>query len=51
MVSTLIDAILGQRLTVITLAVVLLVGSLYAFHGLNIEAYPGLMKKHFIQPP
>src|SRR5215467_1080964 len=40
MVSTLIDAILGQRLTVITLAVVLLVGGLYAFHGLNIEAYP-----------
>src|SRR5262244_207502 len=40
MVSTLIDAILGQRLTVITLAVVLLVGGLYAFHVLNIEAYP-----------
>src|SRR5262244_2065833 len=40
MVSTLIDAILGQRLTVITLAVVLLVGGLYAFRVLNIEAYP-----------
>ena len=40
MVSTLIDAILGQRLTVVALSVLLLVGGLYAFKALNIEAYP-----------
>jgi heavy metal efflux system protein len=40
MVSTLIDAILGQRLMVIFLSVLLLVGGLYAFKALNIEAYP-----------
>src|SRR5713226_87018 len=40
MVGKLIDAILGQRLTVITLSVLLLVGGLYAFRLLNIEAYP-----------
>src|SRR5262247_566190 len=40
MVSKLIDAILGQRLMVVFLSVVLLVGGLYAFKALNIEAYP-----------
>ena len=40
MVSKLIDAILGQRLMVVFLAVLLLVGGLYAFKALNIEAYP-----------
>src|SRR5919202_5498819 len=40
MVSKLIDAILGQRLMVVSLSVVLLVGGLYAFKTLNIEAYP-----------
>src|SRR5919198_4931479 len=40
MVSKLIDAILGQRLMVVFLSVVLLVGGLYAFKTLNIEAYP-----------
>src|SRR2546421_1021949 len=40
MVSKLIDAILGQRLMVVSLSVVLLVGGLYAFKALNIEAYP-----------
>ena len=40
MVSTLIDAILGQRLLVVTLSVLLLLVGLYAFRVLNIEAYP-----------
>src|SRR5712692_2375095 len=40
MVSKLIDAILGQRLMVVSLSVLLLVGGLYAFKALNIEAYP-----------
>src|SRR5438046_2817625 len=40
MVSTLIEAILGQRLMVVSLSVLLLVGGLYAFKVLNIEAYP-----------
>src|SRR6266849_8537864 len=40
MVSKLIDAILGQRLLVVSFAVLLLVGGLYAFQALNIEAYP-----------
>src|SRR5215831_9754559 len=40
MVSTLIDAILGQRLLVVSSAVLLVIGGLYAFKYLNIEAYP-----------
>jgi len=40
MISTLIEAILGQRLMVVSLSVLLLVGGLYAFKALNIEAYP-----------
>src|SRR5262249_38605693 len=40
MVSKLIDMILKQRLLVVALAVVLLLGGLYAFQALNIEAYP-----------
>ena len=40
MISTLVEAILGQRLMVVSLSVVLLVGGLYAFKVLNIEAYP-----------
>src|SRR5436309_10797373 len=40
MVSKLIDTILGQRLMVVFLSVGLLVGGLYAFKSLNIEAYP-----------
>src|SRR5215467_9404011 len=40
MVSKLIDVILGQRLLVVSSAVLLLIGGLYAFHVLNIEAYP-----------
>src|SRR5215510_1737409 len=40
MVSKLIDAILGQRLMAVFLSVLLLVGGLYAFKALNIEAYP-----------
>src|SRR5215475_8087714 len=40
MVSKLIDAMLGQRLLVVSSAVLLLVGGLYAFKALNIEAYP-----------
>src|SRR5207249_11518409 len=40
MISTLIEAILGQRLMVVSLSVLLLVGGLYAFQALNIEAYP-----------
>src|ERR1700747_3438931 len=40
MVSTLIDAILGQRLLVVSLSVLLLIVGLYAFRVLNIEAYP-----------
>jgi cobalt-zinc-cadmium resistance protein CzcA len=40
MISTLIDAILAQRLLVVACAVALLLGGLYAFQHLNIEAYP-----------
>src|SRR5207237_8018666 len=40
MVSTLIDAILGQLLMVVSLSILLLIGGLYAFKVLNIEAYP-----------
>jgi len=40
MVRKLIDAVLGQRLLVVSLAVLLLVGGVYAFQALNIEAYP-----------
>src|SRR5499433_1367010 len=40
MVSKLIDFILRERLLVIFLSVILLVGGLYAFKSLNIEAYP-----------
>src|SRR2546426_12111569 len=40
MVGKLIDAILGQRLMVVALTVLLLVGGLYTFRVLNIEAYP-----------
>src|SRR5919197_4648660 len=40
MISKLIDAILAQRLLVTSLSVLLLVGGLYAFKLLNIEAYP-----------
>src|SRR3989449_10448845 len=40
MISTLIEAILGQRLMVVSLSVLLLGGGLYAFKALNIEAYP-----------
>src|SRR5215472_16656500 len=40
MVGKLIDAILSQRLIVVSLSVVLLLAGLYAFHVLNIEAYP-----------
>src|SRR5215471_47776 len=40
MVSKLIDIILKQRLLVVALAVVLLLGGLDAFQALNIEAYP-----------
>src|SRR5437667_10369593 len=40
MVSTLIEAILGQRLMVIAFSVLLLVGGLYTFRVLNIEDYP-----------
>src|ERR671930_1322446 len=41
MVSKLIDAILGQRLMVVSLSVPLLVRGLYAFKALNIETHPG----------
>jgi heavy metal efflux system protein len=40
MVGQFITAMLRQRLMVVTLAVLLLSGGLYAFHALNIEAYP-----------
>src|SRR5438874_4451173 len=40
MVSKLIGAMLRQRLLVVALSVLLLVGGLYAFKALNIEAYP-----------
>src|ERR1051325_8284579 len=40
MVGKLIDAILGQRLVVVALSVLLLVGGLAAYKALNIEAYP-----------
>src|SRR5215510_10318921 len=40
MVSKLIGAMLRQRLLVVALTVLLLVGGLYAFRVLNIEAYP-----------
>ena len=40
MVSKLIGAMLRQRLLVVALTILLLVGGLYAFRALNIEAYP-----------
>ena len=40
MISTLIDRLLDQRLLVVAGAVALLLGGLYAFQHLNIEAYP-----------
>src|SRR5713101_5278494 len=40
MVSKLIGAVLGQRLFIVSCAVLLLVGGLYAFQHLNIEVYP-----------
>src|SRR5439155_26504053 len=40
MVSKLIGAMLRQRLLVVALTVLLLVGGLYTFRVLNIEAYP-----------
>jgi cobalt-zinc-cadmium resistance protein CzcA len=40
MVSKLIDLILDHRLLVVAMAVGLLLGGLYAFQSLNIEAYP-----------
>ena len=40
MMSKLIDLMLDHRLLVVALAVILLLGGLYAFHTLNIEAYP-----------
>src|SRR5262245_55111738 len=40
MIGKLIDFILRERLLVIFLSVILLVGGLYAFKSLNIEAYP-----------
>jgi len=40
MVGKLIDFILRERLLIIFLSVILLVGGLYAFKSLNIEAYP-----------
>ena len=40
MVGRLIDLILRERLLVVALSVLLLVGGLYAFKSLNIEAYP-----------
>jgi cobalt-zinc-cadmium resistance protein CzcA len=40
MIGKLIDFILRDRLVVIVLAVLLLVGGLYAFSRLDIEAYP-----------
>src|SRR5215510_4414089 len=40
MVSKLIDAILEQRLMVVFLSIGLLIGGLFAFKYLNIEAYP-----------
>jgi len=40
MTGKLIDLILRERLLIIFLSVILLVGGLYAFKSLNIEAYP-----------
>src|SRR2546428_6979939 len=40
MISKLIGAVLGQRLLIVSCAVLLLVGGLYAFQVLTIEAYP-----------
>jgi cobalt-zinc-cadmium resistance protein CzcA len=40
MVSKLIDLILDHRLLVVALAALMFLGGLYAFHALNIEAYP-----------
>src|SRR5256886_7201976 len=40
MVSTLIDAILGQRLLIVSLSVLLFIVGVFAFRSLNIEAYP-----------
>ena len=39
MVGKLIDAILGQRLMVVSLSVLLLIGGLYAFKALNITTH------------
>ena len=40
MIGKLIDFILREQLLIIFLSVILLVGGLYAFKVLNIEAYP-----------
>src|SRR5215813_15281116 len=40
MIGKVIDFVLRERLLVVALSVVLLVGGLYAFKYLNIEAYP-----------
>src|SRR5438552_3443943 len=40
MVSKLIDAILGQRLLIVSFSVLLFIVGVYAFRVLNIEAYP-----------
>src|SRR5262245_50476320 len=40
MVSKLISAVLRQRLLVVACAIALLIGGLFAFKALNIEAYP-----------
>src|SRR5438477_6341555 len=40
MIGKLIDFILQEKLLVIAFSVILLVGGLYAFRSLNIEAYP-----------
>ena len=40
MIGTLMDRMLDQRLLVVAGAVALLLGGLYAFQYLNIEAYP-----------
>src|SRR4029453_1956825 len=40
MVSKLISSVLRQRLLVVACAIALLIGGLFAFKALNIEAYP-----------
>ncbi len=40
MIGKLIDFILRERLLVVALSVLLLLGGFYAFKALNIEAYP-----------